>query len=167
MIHVCSHCKKDFDTKRDASRFCSLLCWLHSDEHKAQYKKQFKGKKLSAELRAKLSKAKLGKKQPESMLNNRLTSIANFHRSNPTPAESHLLQFTSVEFFQKVIAGKFIADFCFPNNVIVEVDGDVWGLTSKEKRKQAEMEKLGYKVIRVKNSEALSANESFFKGLNV
>lgn len=60
---------------------------------------------------------------------------------------------------QVVIAGKYIADFVAPSpKVIVEVDGGCHvGRVAADARRDRELERLGYTIVRVSAEQVLSA----------
>jgi methionyl-tRNA synthetase len=87
------------------------------------------------------------------------------HRSKPTEAENILWQVLrgkkigSYKFRRQHIISQFIADFvCLEHNLIIEVDGLIHQLPEnklKDEDRTAELNKLGFEVIRFTNDQVL------------
>ena len=88
------------------------------------------------------------------------------HRSNPTETESILWQILrgkkldSYKFRRQHIIGSYIADFvCLPAKLIIEVDGLIHQVSENlinDEARTAELNKLGFNVIRFKNEEIIN-----------
>ncbi len=95
------------------------------------------------------------------------TILARQLRKNETAAEKKLWQelrnrkLDGHKFIRQAPAGHYIADFlCREQKVIVEVDGATHSADAEiasDKRRTAHLEQLGYKIIRLQNSEVLQA----------
>lgn len=86
-------------------------------------------------------------------------------RSNPTTSEKSLRGFlkklhVKYKFQVPIMCGEkgYIADFLFPNNIILEVDGETHASVEAkayDRERTRLLEELGYKVIRIMNSSTI------------
>jgi len=83
-------------------------------------------------------------------------------RKNPTSAEAKLWRVLrgkqlGVKFRRQQPIERHIVDFCcFAYSLVVEVDGDVHAFqVERDRRRQAELEALGYTVLRFTNKQVL------------
>ncbi len=84
-------------------------------------------------------------------------------RKGPTPAEAHLWRYlrrrrlNRAKFRRQHAIGRYIVDFvCLPARLIVEVDGAYHGdRVDYDRQRQAELERLGYRVLRFSNERVL------------
>jgi len=83
-------------------------------------------------------------------------------RRQPTPLEHKLWlalrarHFDGAKFRRQVVIGRYIVDFAcrIPRMLVVEVDGDSHGATKAyDDRRDAELTRRGYAVVRFTNSE--------------
>jgi very-short-patch-repair endonuclease len=91
-----------------------------------------------------------------------LVAHARRMRKNPTPAEAKLWRVLrgkqlGVKFRRQQPIDRHIVDFCcFTCDLIVEVDGDVHAFqVEQDRHRQAELEALGYTVLRFTNEQVL------------
>ena len=91
--------------------------------------------------------------------NSRLTGHAQALRRNMTPEERHLwydfLKEQPFETHRQKVIGRFIVDFCICKpKIVIEIDGFQHGedeLRRKDEIRDAELEVLGYTVLRYSN----------------
>jgi very-short-patch-repair endonuclease len=86
-------------------------------------------------------------------------------RSNPTTSEKSLKGYlkklhVKYNFQVPIMCGEkgYIADFLFPNNIILEVDGETHSSVEAkayDRERTRLLEELGYKVIRIMNSSTV------------
>ncbi len=87
------------------------------------------------------------------------------HRSNPTEAEKVVWELlkgrklSGYKFRRQHIIKSYIADFiCLPKKLIIEIDGSIHNLPENvisDEERTAELNRLGYKVIRFTNNQVL------------
>ena len=97
------------------------------------------------------------------------TTLARQLRRSETLAEKRLWQelrdrrMNGCKFVRQATVGPYIADFlCRDSKLIVEVDGATHSSDTdilSDKRRTAHLGRLGYKVIRLQNSEVLHATD--------
>ena len=101
----------------------------------------------------------------------RLKARAKAMRGEMTPHERRLwsamrarMPVSGTHFRRQAVVGRFIADFCCRGaRLIVEVDGNQHGEPInrlRDARRTAELEALGYRVMRFSNAEVMSQIES-------
>ncbi|MFC3695407.1 endonuclease domain-containing protein [Chenggangzhangella methanolivorans] len=91
-----------------------------------------------------------------------ITRLARAHRSRPTDAEKKLwrllrgLELEGTHFRRQVVIGGYIADFaCRRAKLVIEVDGGQHCESVTDVARTAEMEALGWRVLRFWNNEVL------------
>ena len=95
------------------------------------------------------------------------TKLAQQLRRNETAAEKRLWyalrnrQLDGFKFFRQATVGPYIADFlCREQKLIVEIDGATHASdieSHSDQRRTAHLNRLGYKVVRLQNSEVFQA----------
>jgi len=84
-------------------------------------------------------------------------------RHQPTEAERKLWQllrnrrFAAYKFRRQVPIGPYIADFvCYPAKLIVEADGSQHAETPRDKTRDAELRRRGFRLLRLWNNDILA-----------
>ena len=97
------------------------------------------------------------------MSSSRKTAIAKLLRKNQTMSvekfwyEVKAKRLGGYKFRRQVVIGKFVADFvCEQKKLIIELDGSHHAdQIEKDEQRTAELEKFGYRVIRIWNHEVI------------
>ena len=103
------------------------------------------------------------------MRDNAKLTVARQLRRTDSVAEKRLWQqlrnrgLSGFKFVRQAPVGPFIADFlCREHHLIVEVDGATHASDEEiayDRRRSSQLEKLGYRIIRLQNSEVLQARD--------
>jgi len=90
-------------------------------------------------------------------------TLARYLRRSSTPAERYawnLLRnrrMLGLKFRRQHVLGRFIVDFCCPaRRIVLELDGahhDRQAQATYDRERQAYLERLGYRVVRVRNGD--------------
>lgn len=101
-----------------------------------------------------------GAKRPQKKSPQELASHAKAMRHAPTGAEARMWRllrdrrFAGHKFRRQVPIGPYIADFvCYEKKLIVELDGSQHAENPRDKRRDAELERRGFRVLRVWNND--------------
>jgi leucyl-tRNA synthetase len=103
---------------------------------------------------------------------NELIAHAKHMRHNPTEAETAMWEIVrgdklGAHIKRQVIIGWFIADFaCIEKKLIIEVDGGVHtGRKPEDEGRTADLEKMGYRIMRFTNEEVLNNADAVRKSI--
>jgi len=140
---TCLNCKKDFKTKKEKQKFCSVSCSI-----KYQWKNKDYRKKMS-----KMS-SNLAKKRH---LNNDKTfgwqTRKNLEPSYPESIAIRYLNELKIDYEREYPFEKYFIDFALKNKIAIEIDGKQHELKDRiksDKKKDKLLKSKGWKVFRIK-----------------
>jgi len=97
----------------------------------------------------------------------RLKSFSRSMRKNPTEAEATLWRllrdrrFVGHKFRRQVPIGPYIADFvCYTPKLVVELDGSQHAESESDQKRDAELQRRGFQIIRVWNNDLNQRQDS-------
>lgn len=98
---------------------------------------------------------KLHQENPNTHPNRRLAGNKN-KMSYPEKVAFEYLESNNIEFEHNKHIGKYWVDFCI-GKIVIEIDGEYWHDSEKDAIRDAEIQKLGYTVYRVKVKSVIHA----------